>query len=440
MQTSDSLNRRVYLVGIGMGNVGTLTLAGRDAIAQSQLVIGADRVLAAAWEAGLCQVDAELVQAKKSDRIIDQVLASDAPCVSILFSGDTGFYSGATILGRKLGALVREGKLPAKLQVIPGVSSLSYFCALLGTSWQDAFVVSLHGRSGNAAGAVQTHEKTFFLTGGQAKAQDICRELVRAGLGDVTVSAGENLSYPSERVVTGTAAELARMSFADLTVLLAHNEQPVSCPPAAPGLPDASFLRDSHTPMTKEEIRALVISKLRLAPDSLVWDVGAGTGSVSVEAALAASWGQVYAVERKDAALELLEQNRKRFGLTNLHVVAGEAPQALDGLPAPDRVFVGGSAGGFAEIVSAALAANPSARIVATCITLETLGVALATLGGEGLTNLEVVQVSVARGREAGPYHLMMGQNPVYILSADGAGIAADSVPPDTPKGGAHAS
>ncbi len=419
-RTQDTEGRRIYLVGVGMGAIGTLTLAGRDAIAASALVIGAPRILAAAADAGLIDVDATRIEAVRTDEIVRLLTETDATRASVLFSGDIGFYSGATLLEQRLSALVESGELSAEVQAIPGISSLSYLCARLGVPWQDAYVVSLHGRLGNPVGVVQTHEKTFFLTGGATKAQDVCRDLAGAGLGHVRVCAGERLSYPDERLVRGTAAELATMAFDDLAVLLVLNPHPIRRPAEAPGIADDAFVRDGRTPMTKQEVRALVVSKLRLRSDSVVWDVGAGTGSVSVEAAFAASAGQVYAVERDEAALALLEKNRERFSLTNLHIVAGVAPAALRGLPVPDRVFVGGSAGGLDGIVDAALAANPRVRIVATCVTLETVGTALAAFGREGMTGLEVIQVGIARSREAGPYHLMAGQNPVYLFSAEG--------------------
>jgi len=420
-QAHEETGRQIYLVGLGMGNPDTLTLAGRDAIAQSQLVIGARRLLDAVSQAGMMPERATQLEAVRTEDIAQALLDAQAACACVLFSGDTGFHSGATLLVRRLKELAHEGKLPAKAQVIPGISSLSYLCSRLGVSWQDAHVVSLHGRSGNPAGAVQTHGKTFFLTGGATKAQDVCRALVDAGLGQARAWVGERLSYPDERLAQGTAAELAQMDFGDLAVVLVVNHRPIRRPSEAPGLADDSFVRDGHTPMTKEEVRTLAVSKLRLAQDSVVWDVGAGTGSVSVELALAACAGQVYAIERDPGACALLEENRDRFGLTNLHVVAGTAPGVLSGLPAPDRVFVGGSAGGLDGIVAAALAANPQVRIVATAVTLETVAALLAALGQEGLTGLEVVQVAVARARTAGPYHLMTGQNPVYLFCAHGA-------------------
>ncbi len=191
----------------------------------------------------------------------------------------------------------------------------------------------------------------------------MCQELVERGLGDVQLSVGERLSYSDERIVTGTAAELAGETFADLSVLLAENPDPVVRPWNGSGLPDGAFLR-GDVPMTKEEVRSLALSKLRLEEHHVVWDVGAGTGSVSVECALSCPAGRVYAVEKKDAALALLAENKARFHAVNLEIVAGTAPEALTNLPAPDRVFLGGTSGSLEEILQVVFHKNPAARVV----------------------------------------------------------------------------
>ena len=171
--------------------------------------------------------------------------------------------------------------------------------------------------------------------------------------------------------------------------------------------------------MTKEEVRALAVSKLRIAPDATVWDVGAGTGSVSVECALAAPEGRVFAVERNHEACKLVKRNAARFGASNVFVVGGDAPEVLEGLPAPDCVFVGGSTGRIASIVDAVLDANPQARIVVSAIVLETLSGTLDAFRARGI-EVEVVSVSIARARRTGSSHMMMANNPVYLVSAGG--------------------
>lgn len=178
---------------------------------------------------------------------------------------------------------------------------------------------------------------------------------------------------------------------------------------------DEVFIR-GKIPMTKSEVRAVCLSKLELKKDSVVYDIGAGTGSVSVEAALAAESGHVYAVERTKEGCELIAANAGRFGVRNLTVAAGSAPEALRGLPAPDRVFIGGSGGNLTEILDELFRMDCSLKIVLTAIALETLETALR-YGKMHDLPLEVVQMSIAKAEKTGPYHMMKGQNPIYIMT-----------------------
>ena len=392
---------KVYLIGVGMGNPATLTGQALEAIGDSPVLVGAPRLLEP-WGAEHDCVP--LIAAADIAAYVDK--APRGP-VGVLLSGDTGFYSGAKGLWPLLGN--------HEVITIPGISSLSYFCARLQTTWQDARLVSAHGRSHNAVGEIQRSAKVFALTGGATKAEDICRALAERGLGQVRVSVGERLSYADERIVTGTAAELAGETFADLSVLLAENPDPVVRPWNGSGLPDGAFLR-GDVPMTKEEVRALALSKLRLEAHHVVWDVGAGTGSVSVELSLLAPRSRVYAVECKGEACALIRANRERFGAYNLELAEGRAPQALKELPAPDGVFIGGSDGELFPILQAAVEKNPALRVCLTAIAVETLGAAAAALTQLGMEP-KITQITVARSRPAGGLNLMLGQNPVWIIT-----------------------
>lgn len=181
---------------------------------------------------------------------------------------------------------------------------------------------------------------------------------------------------------------------------------------------DEHFIR-GRVPMTKSEVRAVSLSKLELGSRGILYDIGAGTGSVSVEAAMRLTEGQVYAVERNEEACSLIEQNKARFGLDNITVVSGLAPACLSGLPAPDYVFVGGSGGSFGELMETVLKLNPQVRIVINAIALETLAQVVGWMKEKQRT-AEVVLVQIARSRAAGDYQLMEGGNPVYVISAGG--------------------
>ena len=283
-------------------------------------------------------------------------------------------------------------------------------------------MLSLHGRGGSAVPAVLEHRKVFALVGGAGGAQRVCEELSEAGLGHVSVTVGERLSYPDERITEGTAEELSSRAFDPLCVLLVRNKN--ARPPCRTAcLPDEAFLRwtgeGSTVPMTKAEVRAVSIAKLMLEPDSVAYDIGAGTGSVSVEMAGICTHGHVYAVECKPEAAALAERNRKRFGLSNLTVVEGAAPEACAPLPPPTHAFIGGTSGNMREVLEMLLAKNPAVRIVINLIALESIAEAMRCIETFGFGHTEVVQVSVAKAKKLGRYHLMNGQNPIMIITCE---------------------
>ena len=396
---------RVTLAGIGPGSGEAMTGQVRRAIREADCLIGARRMLeAAAWAQKPGQ---EAVSPRDIVRCIQE--RPDCRRFTVLLSGDTGFFSGAK---RLLPALA-----DCQVDVLPGLSSLQVLCARLRTSYEDVTCLSLHGREGDVVPDAGRFRRLFVLVGGGTDASGLCGSLTRAGMGQVRVSVGERLGYPQERVTTGTAAELAGMDFDPLSAVLIENPQARPC---APGLPDELFQRGGEgpvVPMTKSEIRALVISRLRLREDSLCWDVGAGTGSVSIEIALQARQGRVYAVEKREDALELLRENRERFHLWNLELVPGAAPQVCRDLPAPTHAFIGGSSGGLREIVSLLLEKNPAVRIAAAAVTLESVAELTGIVRDFQFAEHEVLCLTSARGRAAGDYHLMTGQNPVYLFT-----------------------
>ena len=395
----------VFIAGIGPGSEALQTQEVRAAIRRADCLIGARRMLDAV--AGPQQLTIDAIAPETIASHIAQHPECGVFCV--VMSGDTGFYSGT----KKLLPLLKE----CRVRVLPGLSSMSYLCARLGVSYEDAVPVSLHGRDLDIAREVRRRRKVFTLVGGDGGMQALCERLTQAGLGHVRIAVGERLSYPDEKITCGTAAELASREFDKLSVALIENPAPDAV--VTHGLPDEVFLREmdpAHVvPMTKSEVRAVCLSKLALTERAVCWDVGAGTGSVSIEMALQAKRGRVYAVERQEDALALLARNKAAFSAGNLEIVSGTAPAACEALPAPTHVFLGGTAGNLNGILDAALRKNPHVRIVATAVTLESVGALAARMAD--FEKAECVSLQAARARTAGSYHLMQGQNPVYIFT-----------------------
>ena len=268
---------KITLVGMGSGAPGSLTAAGLEALRGAELIIGARRLLENLPEG--CTANRAALY--KTDEICALLRQTDCAEAAVVFSGDTGFYSGAAALCRALD----DAGLP--YTVLPGVSSVQLLAAALGRPWQGWRLVSAHGCACDPVAACRAGGTTFFLTGGSETPATLCQQLADAGLGDAAATVGEDLGTPSQRLVTGTAQELAAQRFAPLSVLLVEN---VPAPlRRTPGLPDAAYIR-GKTPMTKQEVRAAALAKLAVRPTDTLWDVGAGTGSVSVELALAAPW------------------------------------------------------------------------------------------------------------------------------------------------------
>ena len=393
------MSRTFYIIGAGMGTSDTLTSEARRALDEADAVLATARLAALDEKAVVCPFG----------ELAARAVQDGGNAVAVLVSGDVGFFSAA--------ARLREQLLSyGDVRLICGLSSLQYFCAKVGVPYDDACVRSLHGRAGSILGAVSYNKKVFVLTGGAQNAQTVCRTLADAGLGELTVHLGENLGMETERVVHGTAAELADQLCGDLAVLLIEHPGAVN---AAEPLRDSMFTR-AKVPMTKEEVRWTACARLAVQPRDTVWDVGAGTGAMTLELARRACDSLVYAIEYKPDALDLLGENRRKLGGYNMQIVEGRAPDALEALPAPDCVFVGGSGGELRRILAVAKVKNTAVRVVVTAIALETLEEARRALVELGFANVEVSQLAASRGKAVGSYTMMTALNPVFILSGGG--------------------
>lgn len=405
-----SCPRKISIVGIGTGNPEELTEKAKSAVAGAQCLIGAKRMLEAVAAPG--QITEDAISPEKIVNAIHAHPECERFC--IVMSGDIGFFSGTKKLLPMLGN--------DDVTLIPGLPSLVSLCARLGTSYEDVVCASAHGRDASIMPTILKNARVFALVGGENGMAQLCAKIAEAGLPDAKVSVGERLGYEDEKITVGTAAQLAGGSFNSLSVaLIEHTPTAI----VTHGLPDEEFLRNLGTdakvvPMTKMEVRAVALSKLALTDCAVCYDIGAGTGSVSIEMARMASHGTVYAVEKREDALELLAKNQKQFYADNMTIVPGLAPEACRDLPAPTHVFIGGSSGNIKEILHLCLEKNPKVRIVATAIALETVAELTDCLHDPAFTSAEAVSLTIAREKKAGPYHLMTGQNPIYIFTFQG--------------------
>ena len=405
MEVSGTTGRRtVNVIGIGMGGSG-LTLSAKNRIDGSDLVIGARRMVESV------AMGKVVLEEYRADEIVKYLKDNPQYCnVSVLMSGDIGFYSGAKKL---LEALDKED---FDVNTEPGISSAVYLCAKMGTSWQDVYMTSAHGREANLVGLSRIHPKVFTLLSDEETVHAMAKQFIDYDM-DVKITVGQDFGYETEKVFTGTPDEILKESFGKLCVALIVNEAPVRSNPIS--IPDEEFTR-GDAPMTKSEIRALSVAKLKLTDDSVVYDIGAGTGSVSIEMALCAVNGAVYAIEKEDAAADLIDVNKKKFMTPNLQVIRGLAPEAMKDLPTPTHAFIGGSSGNLKDIISCLLEKNPKIRIVINSVTIETLEETTQVIRDFNLVEEDFTCINVSRARKLGRYHLMTAQNPVYIAVVRG--------------------
>ena len=407
---------KINLIGTGMGSEECLTLDAKQKIEESSYIFGDKRVISS-FDNSDKEVH-ELYLPKDVIPFLIDIRKKDKykkKSVSVLFSGDASFYSGAS---KMYDALKNEKDLNADISIIPGISSVSFLSSRLGVSYNDAVVASMHGRQlSDLLSLVKHNNKVFLLLSGKKDVNEIGLRLKDGGLKDIRVTLGIDLASDRERIITLSSSECISFNDDSIITCLIINDRFVTAP-ASHGISDDEFIRQ-NVPMTKEEIREVSISKLHLYEDSIVYDVGSGTGSISVECGRLSGKIKVYAIEKNEEAILLTKNNAKKFNLENVYIVKGSAPEVLEGLPVPTHAFIGGSGGNLDAILEYLYSINTKMRIVLNAVSIETIGKIESIPDRYSVEHFELVQLQVSRSSALGSHHLMKAENPVWICSFD---------------------
>jgi len=412
----------VQVVGLGM-SAQDLTPRAQRIIEEAQVLVGGKRLLRY-----FPDHPAEKIPLGKDPlSAIRQIPAlAETKRVVVLASGDPNFYGIAPLVVQLLGA--------DRVVIHPNVTAVQAASARLKISWHDAVVVSLHGRSWEPLEAALAEAgKLIIYTDPDHTPDDIARLLLARGCGRARLAVLEDLGEATERLTWLRPDEARERQFSPLNLVVVLKEAAARAsswgaknpsatrarqanPPLHLGLPEEALAHQAGL-ITKAEVRAVVLAKLQLRPGQVVWDVGAGCGSVGLEATLLASGGEVFAVEQDPARAAQIRDNRENFGAANLEVVCARAPECLPELPTPERVFIGGGGEAVGEILRAAIRRlGNQGRVVLTAARLETLETARGALAEAGW-EVELTQLQVSRSRPLGGDTFLQALNPVWIIT-----------------------
>ncbi len=397
----------VTIIGMGMGPM-DLTPAQLDVIQKADLIIGGVRHLA-----HFETLSAEKFAIHKNLKQVVQLIQDKSKVmkVVVLGSGDPLYYGIGSYLVKKIG--------PEHVRIMPNISSVASGFAKLKQSWNDACVVSLHGRKNGGAllDAINQYEKVAVFTDPERNPGWIADFLAKNKMTAVTMHVLENLGTPGERISTHDIGKPVTSVFKDPNmVILTQNPKNKKAAVCHPGLPESEFAHEDGL-ITKAEIRAVVLSKLRLFPDSVFWDLGAGSGSVSIEAGLFITRGRIVAVEQKKERIKQIQINKRRFGIHNMQIVHAKLPDGFETLPQPDRVFIGGGGRDLETIIRrAGHDLKPGGIMVVNTVLMNNIQCAEATMEKTGF-DTQMIQIQVNRKKSMPYSSRMKAENPVWIIT-----------------------
>ena len=400
---------RIHVIGMSPGF--PLSKEAREALMRSKSILASERLY------GLLIDDDSFPLYRDRVTVINKVestietLKKTRSESAVLASGDPMFFG--------IGKRITEEFEGREVLMYPALSSLQLAFSRAGLSWHDAFLVSFHG-SGKRRWTpadlpllCERHEKLAILTGGENTPSTISAHLP----GSSAVWVAERLGYSDERIRKAKASGLRRMKFREPNVMIVESHRTSDGGPVM-GLNENEF-RHRGGLITKDEVRAVVLHKLRLPLEGVLWDIGAGSGSVSIEAKKLSPLMDAYAIEKDPARSEDIKSNALSLRAGEINVVQGAAPSALLNLPAPDRVFIGGSGASLPSVIKQVIKRiNKGGVIVVTAITLESMEAARASLEGSGLSP-EITQVAVSRSSRVGQGNYMKALNPVFIIKVN---------------------
>jgi len=412
----------IYVIGIGVDGRDGLGRRALGVIGRAGLVAGAARHLLEAAPvispgAKRVSLTGDLAALARYIRGYMKRGSPSARPVAVLATGDPSLFGIAGFIIREFGR--------RSVEVIPAVSTALEAFARIKESANGLKVVSVHGRDDSledAAREIAANDRVAVFTGPKRTPAKLARALLDIGAVGYEVHVCSDLGARGERVVRGTLRETAQRAFPSLSTMILIREPgtraglPEPCPPAP--LPDSAFASDSSM-MTKQEVRTVALSKLCISRESTVWDIGAGSGTVAVEAARIARLGRVVAVEKSPKRAACIRANRSRFDVANLDIITGAAPECMKhrGLARPDAVFIGGGGRAIGAIMRYAGARLlPGGRMVVNAVTVETASRAAEFFRKRGWEK-EMVMMSVARAREAGELGILSAYNPVFITT-----------------------
>ncbi len=389
----------IYLIGTGMDGVHSLTQEAKGIIEKTDIIIGAKRMLEPYQN-----MHKRMFQTYDSN-YISAILHSELYNIAVvLFSGDVSFFSGT----KKLYPLISD----LKYEIIPGISSISASCAKFGISYEDLHIVSLHGTEQNIVIPTVFNLYTFYLLSDKHNISYLCNQLCKYGQTQLKIYFASCLGYDNETIMTGTVLDFVTMDCDDLAIAIVENNASINY--TCIGIADDQFIR-AKVPMTKSFIRSNIISLMKISRNSVCWDIGSGTGSISIEMAYQAIRGSVWSFDVNPEAIQLTNQNAVRFHCDNIHTIEGLCPNTFQFAPKPDKVIIGGTKGNLSSIIESILQINPLCDILITAISLETLNEAILSFDRHNI-NYKVIQLSSVEYKKIG-YHTMPNvQNPVYII------------------------